>query len=52
VVAFTEPYLGGSGGKLGTIAFVSCLAVYGLLGTVYHVLVKMQIERLPRRDVS
>ncbi|AGB37284.1 hypothetical protein Natoc_1473 [Natronococcus occultus SP4] len=52
VVVYTAPYLGGSGGKLGTIAFVSCLAVYGLLGTVYRVLVKRHIERLPRRDVS
>ncbi|MDG5759586.1 hypothetical protein QA600_09565 [Natronococcus sp. A-GB1] len=52
VVAFTEPYLGGSGGKLGTIAFVSCLAVYGLLGTLHQMIVKMHVERLPRRDVS
>ena len=51
-VVYTAPYLGGSGGKLGTIAFVSCLSVYGLVGTVYHVLVLMRVERLPRRDIS
>ncbi|WP_331235608.1 hypothetical protein [Natronorarus salvus] len=30
VFVYTTPYLGGSGGKLGTIAFGSCLAVVGL----------------------
>lgn len=52
ILVYTTPYLGGSGGKLGTIAFVSCLAVSGLLGTISTVLVKVPIERLPRRDVS
>lgn len=52
IVVYTAPFLGGSGGKLGTIAFVSCLAIYGLLGTAYRVLVKRRIKRLPRRDVS
>lgn len=52
VVVYTAPYLGGAGGKLGTIAFVSCLAVYGLLGSVYRVLVRVRLEQLPRRDIS
>lgn len=52
IMVYTTPYVGGSGGKLGTIAFVSCLAVYGLLGTVYHVLMKMHIEQLPSRDIT
>ena len=30
VFVYTTPYVGGSGGKLGTIAFGSCLAVVGL----------------------
>lgn len=31
VVVYTSPFLGGSGGKLGTIAFGSCLGVHGVL---------------------
>ena len=30
VFVYTTPYLGGSGGKLGTIAFGACLSVWGL----------------------
>jgi hypothetical protein len=30
VFVYTTPYVGGSGGKLGTIAFGSCLAVVGV----------------------
>ena len=38
VVAFSMPFVGGSGGKLGTIAFGSCLGVHGILrgATVFH----------------
>lgn len=52
ILVYSAPYLGGSGGKLGTIAFVSCLAVYGLLESLHRVLTKTQIERLSRRDIS
>jgi hypothetical protein len=34
VVAFTTPFVGGSGGKLGTIAFGSCLSVHGTIRMV------------------
>lgn len=34
VVVYTTPYLGGSGGKLGTIAFGSCLGIHGVLRAV------------------
>jgi len=34
VVAFTSPFVGGSGGKLGTIAFGACLGIHGILRTV------------------
>lgn len=52
VVVYTMPYLGGSGGKLGTIAFGSCLAVYGLLGTLNLVRVKRRVRTIPRRDTT
>lgn len=31
VVVYTSPFLGGSGGKLGTIAFGSCLGIHSIL---------------------
>jgi len=34
VVVYTTPFVGGSGGKLGTIAFGSCLGVHGTLRMV------------------
>jgi len=34
VVAYTTPFVGGSGGKLGTIAFGSCLGIHGTLRAV------------------
>ncbi len=49
---YTMPYLGGSGGKLGTIAFASCLAVYGVEGTFKLVRVRRYISRVPERDVT
>lgn len=49
---YTMPYLGGSGGKLGTIAFISCLAVYGTMGTFHLVRVRRYIARVPERDVT
>lgn len=52
VVVYTIPYFGGSGGKLGTIAFASCLAVYGLLGTFHLVRVRHRLRKLPQRDVT
>jgi hypothetical protein len=33
VVVYTMPFVGGSGGKLGTIAFGSCLGIHGVLRT-------------------
>ena len=52
VVVYTMPYFGGSGGKLGTIAFGSCLTVYGLLGAAHLVRVRRQLETVPERDVT
>ena len=52
IVVYTSPYLGGSGGKLGTIAFVSCLVVYGLIGTIYRVVATVQYTTLPREDIT
>lgn len=49
---YTMPYLGGSGGKLGTIAFISCLAIYGTVGTFHLVRVRRYIARVPQRDVT
>jgi hypothetical protein len=34
VVVYTSPFVGGSGGKLGTIAFGSCLGIHGTLRLV------------------
>ena len=34
VVVYTTPFVGGSGGKLGTIAFGSCLGIHGTLRMV------------------
>jgi hypothetical protein len=34
VVVYTVPFVGGSGGKLGTIAFGSCLGIHGTLRIV------------------
>lgn len=34
VVVYTTPFVGGSGGKLGTIAFGSCLGIHGVLRLV------------------
>jgi len=52
VVVYTMPYFGGSGGKLGTIAFASCLTVYGLLGAAHLVRVRRQLKTVPERDVT
>lgn len=43
VFTYTIPFLGGSGGKLGTIAFGSCLGVHGALRRV-------NLFHLRRRD--
>lgn len=52
VVVYTMPYLGGSGGKLGTVAFGSSLAVHGLLGTLHVTRVRRRLETVPHRDVT
>ncbi len=52
VVVYTTPYLGGSGGKLGTIAFGSSLAIYGFLGRLHLVRLRRHLEDVPRRDVT
>ena len=49
---YTMPYLGGSGGKLGTIGFIACLAMYGTLGSVRVIRIKQHIARKPHRDIS
>ena len=43
VVVYTSPFVGGSGGKLGTIAFGSCLGIHGTLRM-------LTIFQLARRD--
>ena len=52
VVVYTGPYLGGSGGKLGTIAFGSCLAVHGLLRTAHIVRLRFRVEEYRRLDTT
>ncbi len=52
VVVYTMPYLGGSGGKLGTIAFGSCLAVHGLLLTRNVIRFRRRAFDVPRRDTT
>ena len=52
VFVSSAPYLGGSGGKLGTIAFGSCLTVYGLLATFHLVRVRRYFEGRFERDIT
>ena len=52
VVVYTAPYLGGSGGKLGTIAFGSCLGVYGIVRTIKTVQRQRRIRSFSRRDTT
>lgn len=51
-VVYTMPYLGGSGGKLGTIAFGSVLAVYGLLSVTHVVRLRRRKDVFPPRDTT
>ena len=51
-VVYTTPYLGGSGGKLGTIAFGSCLAVHGLRRAVDVVRIRRRADEFPDRDTT
>ena len=44
LVVFTAPYLSGSGGKLGTIAFASSLAVHGGLRAAHLVRFRQRID--------
>jgi len=46
IFMFTSPYLGGAGGKLGTIAFGSVSSIQGMLA-VFHVLKKNISAKLP-----
>lgn len=50
VVIYTMPHFGGSGGKLGTVAFGSALAVHGFLGTLHIIRVRKRLKDFPRRD--
>ncbi|WP_418281147.1 hypothetical protein [Halorubrum sp. DTA98] len=52
VVVYTTPYLGGSGGKLGTIAFGACLAVHGSLRAVHLVRIRRRADERSRRDTT
>lgn len=52
LVVYTTPYLGGSGGKLGTIAFASALAVHGLLVTAHVVRLRRRVREFPIRDTT
>lgn len=49
---YTMPYLGGSGGKLGTIAFGACLAINGPLRGLHIVRLQRAFEGAPRRDTT
>lgn len=52
LVVYTTPYLGGSGGKLGTIAFGSCLAVYAVLRTRSAVRARSRVTQFPQQDTT
>ncbi|MGM0604146.1 MAG: hypothetical protein ACQETB_00585, partial [Halobacteriota archaeon] len=52
VFVYTIPYLGGPGGKLGTIAFGSCIAVHGLLRSVHGRELRRRLEEIPRADTT
>ena len=51
LVIYTGPYLGGSGGKLGTIAFAASLAIYGLLISLHLMRVRYP-EEFPEYDIT
>lgn len=52
VVVYTTPFLGGSGGKLGTIAFGACLGVHGVLRRVDVFRLRRRRYRAPRRETT
>ena len=51
-VVFSAPYIGGSGGKLGTIAFGSSLAVHAVLQRLHRVRLRRRFDHYPRRDTT
>ncbi|MWV65991.1 hypothetical protein GRS48_14355 [Halorubrum sp. JWXQ-INN 858] len=52
VVVYTSPFLAGSGGKLGTIAFGSSLAVHGGLRTTRLVRFRRRLDAARKRDTT
>jgi len=52
VVVYSTPFVGGSGGKLGTIAFGSCLGVHGLLRTINVFHLSRREYRMPEEETT
>lgn len=52
VVVYTQPFLGGSGGKLGTIAFGASLAVHAVLQELRVVRLRRRFDEYPRRETT
>lgn len=52
VFVYTTPILGGSGGKLGTLAFGTCLGVHGLLRRVNSFRIKRRDYQVPEADTT
>jgi hypothetical protein len=52
VVVYTTPFVGGSGGKSGTIAFGSCPGIHGILRTRDSVQLSRRGYRPPREETT
>lgn len=52
VVVYTTPFLGGSGGKLGTIAFGACLGIHGVLRRVGVFRLQRRGYEAPREETT
>ncbi|WP_418283782.1 hypothetical protein [Halorubrum sp. DTA46] len=52
IVVYTSPFLAGSGGKLGTIAFGSSIAVHGGLRTTHLVRFRRRLDAARERDTT
>lgn len=52
VVVYTLPFVGGSGGKLGTIAFGSCLGIHGTLRLVDVFYLSRRGYRAPEEETT
>jgi hypothetical protein len=52
VVVYTTPFVGGSGGKLGTIAFGSCLGIHGVLRTLNIIQLSRRGYQPPKEETT